>query len=698
MRVESQRSAILFISTITVSSFLLFQVQPLVARFALPWFGGAPAVWTVCMLFFQALLLGGYAYAHWLNTTLRPKRQLFVHAALLLGSLFLLPLIPSDAWRVQQISNPTGYILAFLLTLVGLHYFLLASTAPLIQAWYAQRYPDRSPYRLYAWSNTSSLVALLSYPFVFEPAFSLDVQAYLWSGLYLVFLLLCIAAGLAFSRSVRVENGGPFPTSKPVSPPEYRGRPFSVLLLWFFLPFCASVLLLAITNELCHDVAVVPFLWAAPLSLYLLSFILTFESSRWYKRVLWVPLAAILLYSIRYTAWFSEEALLSVDLGLWCAILFVFCMLCHGEVATLKPEALQLTRFYLTIAAGGAAGGIFVALLAPRVFRSYAELPVGLCLSIVLIGLLLMRAPLERALKRLQLEGRFLARIVPMVLYATLVVYIGWDVFSSVDVPEDVIAKDRNFYGVLQVRDEEQKDSHRIRYLEHGRIIHGAQYQDPERESIPLTYYGTESGLGVLIHHDPKAVGRRIGAIGLGAGSIAGLTRRGDTLRFYEINPQVIQYAQEHFSYLEQSQAEIEMVLGDARISLEAEPPQGFDLLVLDAFNGDAPPVHLFTLEAFELYRRHLAPGGTILVHISNLYFDFAPLIWGLADHFKMSAGIFSTEDDELEQHGADWAIITEREDLFELEWIQDEVVFPEPDAERILWSDKYSSLFGLMY
>ncbi len=697
MRVESQCPAILFISTITVSSFLLFQVQPLVARFALPWFGGAPAVWSVCLLFFQALLLGGYAYAHWLNTTLRPKRQLSVHATLLLGSLFLLPLTPSDTWRVQQISNPTGHILAFLLTLVGLNYFLLASTAPLIQAWYARRYPDRSPYRLYAWSNTSALLALLSYPSVFEPAFSLDVQAYLWSGLYLVFLLLCIAAGVVFSRSARIDNGGSSPTSKTVPSPENHGTPLTDQVLWFFLPFCASVLLLAITNELCHDVAVVPFLWVAPLSLYLLSFILTFESSRWYKRVLWVPLAGILLYSIRYTTLFAEEVPLSVDVGVWCAILFVFCMLCHGEVATLKPEALQLTRFYLTIASGGAAGGLFVALFAPRVFRSHAELPMGLCLTVVLIGLLLLAGPLERALKRMQFEGRFLARIALMTLYAVLVVYIGWGVFSSLEVAEELIAKDRNFYGVLQVRDEEQEDSHWIRYLENGRIIHGAQYRDPEREGIPLTYYGPESGFGVVIRHYPKAVGRHIGAIGLGTGSIAGLTRRGDTLRFYEINPQVVRYAGEHFSFLEQSQAKIEIVLGDARISLEAEPAQGFDILVIDAFNGDAPPVHLLTLEAFELYRRHLAPGGTILIHISNLYFDFAPLVWGLSDHFKMSAGIFSTEDDELEQYGADWAIMTMQKELFSLKQIQDGVVFPEPDVESILWSDKYTSLFALV-
>ncbi len=434
MRVGSQRSAILFVSTITVSSFLLFQVQPLVARFALPWFGGAPGVWTVCMLFFQTLLLAGYAYAHWLNRALRPKSQFSVHAALLVGSLFLLPLIPSDVWKIQQIANPTVHILAFLLTLVGLHYFLLASTAPLIQTWYARRYPNRSPYRLYAWSNTSSLVALLSYPFFFEPALSLDVQAYLWSGLYLVFLLLCIAAGFAFLRNTRMENEASSTTSKGIPSPDNRGRPVSVRLLWFSLPFCASVLLLAITNELCHDVAVVPFLWVAPLSLYLLSFILTFESSRWYKRVAWVPLAGILLYSIRYTAWFSEEALLSVDVGLWCAILFVFCMLCHGEVAKLKPEALQLTSFYLTIASGGAAGGLFVALFAPRVFRSYAELPVGLCLSVALIGLLLMRDPLTRALKKLQLERSFPARIVPMASYVVLVAYTGWDVSSSIDV------------------------------------------------------------------------------------------------------------------------------------------------------------------------------------------------------------------------------------------------------------------------
>ncbi len=248
------------------------------------------------------------------------------------------------------------------------------------------------------------------------------------------------------------------------------------------------------------------------------------------------------------------------------------------------------------------------------------------------------------------------------------------------------------------MRDEKQEDSHWIRYLEHGRIIHGAQYRDPERETVPLTYYGPESGFGVVIRHYPKKVGRHIGAIGLGAGSIAGLTRKGDTLRFYEINPQVVQYAREHFSYLERSQAKIEMILGDARISLEAEQTQGFDVLVIDAFNGDAPPVHLFTLEAFALYRRHLAPGGTVLIHISNLYFDLAPLVWGLADHFKMSAGIFSTDDGELEQYGADWAILTTREDLFRLPRIQDGLVFPEADAERILWSDKYSSLFALMY
>jgi len=695
--VAAKKSVIAYAFTITVSSFLLFQVQPLISRFILPWFGGAPSVWTVCMLFFQCVLLLGYTYSHLLVTKLGVRRQALLHIGLLCVSVLCLPIIPAVGWKPGIVEYPPAYILAMLGAVVGLPYFLLSTTAPLIQAWFGRHYRGSSPYRLYALSNASSLVALLSYPFFFEPNFSLTNQAYFWSGGYLLFVIGCMLCAYLIAKKTEddreeirpvggdeVGEGIPDPPKKE----EY--------LLWFLFPCCASVLLLAITNELCQDVAVVPFLWIAPLSLYLLSFILTFDGTRWYSRKLWLPLSLVCLFLLQKASRYVEEGTIVTDITVWCVTLFVYCMVCHGELVKTKPPPRYLTSFYLMISAGGAAGGIFVGLIAPHVFSSYLELPIGLaCCLLLTLFVLLRQIPRH---KGFSLEVG--ARAVGLAGHAGVIVVGGALLYSGVRDHDDPIVTSRGFYGILRIDDEDEDDPESyMRFMQHGNIIHGVQFMAEKKRHIPLTYYGRKTGLGRALRAHPKKTNRKFGAIGLGTGTVAVFGKLGDTFRFYEINPEVIKYASSHFTFLKDSKAEIEVIEGDARLSLEREEPQGFDFLILDAFSGDAPPAHLLTKEAFEVYLKHLSPKGVILANISNRYFDLSPLLWGIADSLGLGSLLLVTDDKEpREVYGADWMLVT-RDRTFLSHPKLEKVAYPrDDDVQLIVWTDNHSSLFAVIY
>ena len=377
-----------FSLTIFWGAFLLFLVQPLIARFILPWFGGGPAVWTTCMLFFQLLLLGGYAYAHFSISRLTPRRQVITHLVLLALAVALLPITPGDAWKPTDGSHAAGHILLLLLGCLGLPYLVLSATGPLLQAWFSKANPGVSPYRLYALSNVGSLLALLIYPFYLEPQLSRQAQADGWSWGLAIYAGLTAWCGLKVWKSSATDDETA--RTAEVEAPASAWRK----LLWFALPACGVMLLLAITNKLCQDIAVVPFLWVLPLSLYLLSFIISFDSPRWYHRAFWLPLLAALLGMALWNLYQAESHPDITPLAtLYLGTLFVACMVCHGEVYRLRPGASRLTGFYLSLSAGGAAGGLFVALVAPFVFPDYFELHLALFLTAALVLLVLRQDP-----------------------------------------------------------------------------------------------------------------------------------------------------------------------------------------------------------------------------------------------------------------------------------------------------------------
>lgn len=694
-------------------AFLLFLVQPLIARFILPWFGGGPAVWTTCMLFFQILLLGGYAYAHFSISRLRPRRQVIVHIALLGLALLCLPITPGDEWKPVDGSHPVGHILLLLLSCLGLPYLVLAATGPLFQAWFSATHPGVSPYRLYALSNVGSLLALLGYPFLLEPNFSRQMQAYGWSIGLMAFAGLAAWCGSVVWR--RAEDVDPV-RAKPAA--SAAPIPWVVRALWLALPACGVILLLAITNKVCQDIAVIPFLWVMPLALYLLSFILSFDSPRWYRRWFWLPALGLALATTVWLmlgdhagiavdwpgplAWLAQTAEgvgLFPELGLYLVTLFIGCMVCHGEVYRLRPEAGRLTGYYLSLSAGGAAGGLFVAALAPLLFTNYFELHVGLLLLAFLVLVVLARDP------RLPLQrggapwGWGLALLCLPALSSVLY-------FDAQLTMRDSLVLSRNFYGVLKVSEAYSGDpSSQQLVLQHGVTTHGLQFMAPEKRRLPATYYTATSGVGRLLRTLKPEGGRHIAVVGLGTGSLAAWGQPGDRFRFYEINEDIRKLARGTFTFLSDSAAKSEVVMGDARLSLEREPAQGFDAIVLDAFSSDAIPVHLLTREAFETYRHHLRPGGVIAVHISNRCLNLQPVVLRLADHFRFSAAII--KDNEVESryaeeesgaYSSDWVLLSTDANLLARPPIGSALSDPSPIPPKVtLWTDDQSDLLRIL-
>jgi protein-L-isoaspartate O-methyltransferase len=679
-----------FSLTIFWGAFLLFLVQPLIARFILPWFGGGPAVWTTCMLFFQLLLLGGYAYAHFSISRLTPRRQVITHLGLLALAVALLPITPGDAWKPTDGSHAAGHILRLLLGCLGLPYLVLSATGPLLQAWFSKANPGVSPYRLYALSNVGSLLALLIYPFYLEPQLSRQAQADGWSWGLAIYAGLTAWCGLKVWKSAAADGE----TSK--SAEEEAPASAWRKLLWFALPACGVMLLLAITNKLCQDIAVVPFLWVLPLSLYLLSFIISFDSPRWYHRGFWLPLLAILLGLVLQNLYKAESHPDITPLAtLYLGTLFVACMVCHGEVYRLRPGASRLTGFYLSLSAGGAAGGLFVALAAPFVFPDYFELHLALFLTAALVLIVLRQDP-TRPFREGQARW---AWAVPFVALAALGYGLADVATTSL---RGSLSTTRGFYGVLKVNDNDAgNDGLHHLTLQHGATIHGLQYVDAEKRTDPSSYYTSTSGIGRLLRAHKPGGGRRVGAIGLGCGTLAAWGRPGDTFRFYEINDDVARLATSTFTYLKDSKAKTELVMGDARLSMEREANQQYDVIVLDAFSSDAIPVHLLTLEAFDHYQRHLKPDGAIVVHVSNRYLDLHPVVYRIADKIGFPAITIDDNDTAYEDagfYGSDWIIMTRNQVLLQQPLIRDvtkeTVEFP---ARIMYWTDERSDLLSIL-
>ena len=662
-------------ATIFLSSFLLFLVQPLIARLILPWFGGSAAVWTTCMLFFQVMLLAGYGYAHFLARKLAAGRlEGLVHTVLLAAAVALLPIAPGEAWKPMGEEEPISRILLLLLATVGLPYFLLASTSPLLQTWFVRARPGADPYRLFAVSNLASLLALVGYPFVVEPFLTAHEQVSLWSWLFVAFAVLC--AVLAW-RTPRAAAGA---ESAQRSPAPTR----SEYVLWLALAATGSALLLAVTNHLTQNVASVPLLWLAPLTLYLLTFIVAFEGRSWYQpKFLWI--VVLIAFGIMAWAMIDQEHRyeLAIQLAVFLPGLFIACFFCHGELYRSRPAAEHLTAFYLTVSAGGALGGLAVAVVAPVAFNGYYELGVGLTAAALLAALRFM--PLG---------------LVPAILSLGVLLGVGtgasYDFFGQ---QHDVRVAKRGFYGVLRVKEYGQADGEdHLRRLVHGTIMHGEQYLHESRRRMLTTYYQETAGIGLAIA-SKQSHAVRVGVIGLGTGTIAAYGRPGDVFRFYEIDPHVLEIARRDFTFLGDSGAKIEVALGDARLSLERETPQGFDVLAVDAFSSDAIPVHLITREALGIFLRHVKPDGIVAFHVSNRFLDLIPVVARIAREQGARAVLVRDDPDEDDalRSRTDWVLVSRDEKVLQAEKIAPDALPAEDRPEWRTWTDDYSNLVQIL-
>ena len=706
LRKGVSRDMVLYGATMFLSAFLLFLIQPLIGKYILPWFGGTPAVWTTCLLFFQVLLLLGYSYADVLASRFPLRRQAGLHLFLILTTLFTLPIIPSQAWKPLDGGSPVFRILGLLLVSIGAPYLFLSATSPLLQSWFSRTGNGTSPYRLYSISNLGSLLAILSYPFLFEPALSLGREASIWSWGYAGFAVLCVLLSLRILRSP-VHGVIPIPAAGGETEPE-RPRPgIGRHFLWLALTTCSSALLLATTNQMCQDVAVVPLLWILPLALYLISFILCFQFERLYYRPIFIP---GLIASIVWTC-FVLYGSVFVDIRLqilsYSTTLFACCMVCHGELVRLKPRPRHLTSFYLMVAGGGTLGGVLITLVAPHVLKDFHEYH----LSILATAALTLAILFQDSKGKLYRGRPIFVWAFLYVSFIALAVALGLHIRQS---SANSLETTRNFFGVLRVLEFSKDDPSEHRFtLMHGRIDHGYQYFDPEKRYWPTSYFGPDSGVGLAIsfhphrrEFDPRKRILRIGVIGLGTGTLATYGMEGDTVRFYEINPEVIRLSDKYFTYRKDTPAHVEVVLGDARMSLERERQrnerQGFDILAVDAFSSDAIPVHLLTRECFETYLYHLNPGGILAVHVSNRYFDLGPVVRSMAsvDPARNMQALWISGQG-VESRGTDstdWILLTSNQEFLTNPEILDRVTpWENPPNPGVFWTDDYSNLFGLL-
>jgi len=685
---------------IFLSAFLLFQVELIMGKFVLPRYGGGPSVWSTALLVFQVLLLCGYAYAAFVCAKFPPNQQAKTHLGLigacalvtLLQALFWYgPLFPRVSWLSGGSEHPIPQISALLLLGAGVPCILLSANSPLCQDWFRSN-SQASPYRLYAVSNLGSLLALISYPFFVERKFTLTGQSWAWSGLFaLVLIFSAICAFLRMREPVRAKPEPARKARKKLRAPAREPR-----LWWVVLAGCSCTMLLATTNMICQQVAPVPLLWVLPLALYLLSFIICFDHPRWYRRDVFSLLYVVLGYmALVALPQYNEIRTLQVVLIL-CSALFAVYMVCQGELARSKPPAEQLTSYYLTIAAGGALGSAFVALLAPLVFDRFWEFHVGLLGCGVLLAVAVLRDP--QSWVRRKPYG------VPFV--ASVAILLGIRAFYMIDKPIEretraasLLKRTRNFFGVKAVFQEGTTVD-----LLHGRTIHGKQSLLPDLRNQPLMYYSHPSGVGLLLDQFPRNSDHpnlRVGIIGMGTGSLAAYAQPGDYYRFYEIDPAVAQFSSgsnPYFTFVESSPAKIDIVEGDARVRLQEEFSRGeshdFDVLVVDAFSGDSIPVHLLTRQAIELYlQRTRSPRSVIAFHLSNSSLDLRPLMDSLARTYQLASIEVHTPPD------ADplWVLLSRDPAALRLPGLVADGKALRVSRQIAPWTDDYSSPYQLL-
>ena len=683
--------------TIFLSAFLLFEVQPMIGKIILPWFGGAAAVWSTCLLFFQAALLAGYLYAHCSTRYLKPRRQAMLHIGLMAISLALLPIVPSPAWKPVAAGDPSGRILLLLTATIGLPYVLLSTTSPLLQAWYVAAKPGAIPYRLFALSNLGSLLALFSFPVLVEPTLATHTQAVGWSWIYVGFVALCGAVAWAALQAAPSEVKS-VPLAEATLPEPATADPpapgWMLHVLWAALPACASALLLAVTNHLSQNVAPIPFLWVVTLGVYLLSFILCFERERLYHRAVFLPLMAAGLAGAAFAIYYDEgNPNLRWAIPTFVAMLFICCMVCHGELVRLKPDPKHLTNFYLMVSVGGALGGLFVAVAAPHLFHSYAELSIAMVACPMLAAIVLWIAPGEWRWEK----GIEIVRLTVALFGVALAVYLSYQKHLQ---EQRYLLSVRNYYGVLRVYDSPDADEHTpARKLIHGTINHGSQLLDAKVRDTPTSYYGPKSGMGRAIRYFESKGPIRVGSIGLGAGVTAAYCRPGDYFRIYEINPLDYQIATSWFTFFNDCHGDHQVLLGDARLTMERQAPQAYDVIAVDAFTSDAIPVHLLTRECFAVYFRQLQPNGILAVHVSNRFLNLVPVVAGNAkDYGKSSILVDDDGEDEDYLSSSDWVLVSADASVFSQSYFKASGIEPAKVRPGLRpWTDDYSNLFQIL-
>ena len=663
----------LYAVTIFLSAFLLFVVEPMAAKQLLPTMGGSSAVWTTCLVFFSMMLLLGYLYAHWLSSRFPAMQQAMIHVVVLTAALLILGVhVRPNPAAVTY--HPAVTVFRILATLIGLPFLALSATTPLLTAWYAESFAGEPPYRLFALSNFASLLALASYPLLIEPGLTMSQQTGWWSGGFLVFAVLCGAIAWQGRR-----RG---PVSRPLE--EASAAPAGVEAFWFVLALAGGMLLTAVTNHMSANIAAIPLLWVPPLALYLLTFILAFQGAWTPLRHFMLRLVLVVVASMVYLLRdIRSQFPIMVSVPLLLIGLFVTCFFLHGELYARRPETGAMTRFYLVVSAGSATGTLLVGVVAPLVLRANYDL----ACTLVVVALICLTAIWQ--------DGWGL-RLIWIVGVVAAVVVLSSEIRQYDD---DAVAQMRNFYGTLRVRESHlPPQSDTDRQLLNGTIEHGAEWFAPQFQGQPLTYYAPDSGLGLAMRLCCGQAPKRVGVIGLGTGTVAAYGNAGDVIRFYEINPLVERLARQWFTFLHDSAAQTDVVLGDARLSLAAEAPQQFNVIVIDAFSGDAIPVHLLTREALALYRRHLQPGGLIVFHVSNQYIDLEPVIAEIAADAGLHAeSVHSHGDEKNGLYFSDWIVVTANQAFLGQPEVFNNGFPTHRRTDLRLWTDNYSSVFPLL-
>lgn len=668
--------------TMFLSAALLFQVQLLMGGRLLPWFGGGAGVWSACLAFFQTALLAGYLYAHAIGAW-PARRQVLVHAALLALSLALFSIAPDESWKPQPEDDPIVGVLTLLSVHVGLPFVVLSASTVLLQRWL----DVERPWALYAASNAGALLGLLGYPFLAEPLWTRSQRTLAWTVGYVLFALLLAWCGL---RRWRAGDFGVRADEAAADAPRITTR-----LLWVLLPACSSAAMLAVSARMTQTVPPTPFLWVLPLAIHLSTFVVAFAGPRWYPRRLVAALFVLSLWPVLNAmyitgvdTWPRVVDSLAGRLGALAAGLFLLCLLCHGELYRNRPQSSRLSSYYLCIALGGALGGMAVALVAPLVFEGHVELSVVLVLTLLVLAVSFTREG----------WGRTPARVTAA-LAVLLAAGLGLRLAALEGaLREGVVDHRRNFYGTLAVYELNEDDPEWHRFsLVHGVIEHGHQFQRQEWRGLPTAYFTPSAGAGLALTQLRPDGPRHVGVVGLGVGTIAAYGREGDRFRFYEIDPNVVLAARGWFDYLARSRAQIEVVVGDARLSLEREEPQAFDLLILDAFTADVMPVHLLTREAFEVYLSHLAPGGVLAMNVTSRSLEFGPTLAAMAESLSLTAlSVESPRGIDGKGSASSWVLMTDDQEFLANPRVRARARLM-PDVGAPVWSDERAPILDLI-